>query len=315
MMLRPFFGHGSCFSSRSLVLILGACAVLGACTKKEGATQVVARVGSDEISVHEVNAVLAKIPESAGVDAEQARHEVLEKLIDQRLAADQAINNKLDRSPAVVLALEQAKHDILAQAYIRQVLARQPKPSAVDINRYYDEHPVLFAQRRIYTLRELDIKPAGAAKSTLAEMATQGKTLDEIAAWLQTNKITFQTGNSTHPAEQLPMNLLDKLQSVKDGGIVTLETPGDDFHVLQIVSSQPAPLGRTEAQTKIEQFLINEQAQQAVADELKRLRTVTKIEYVGDLTQAPAAQQNAKSGAKRASNTQPAPATSLAGGS
>jgi EpsD family peptidyl-prolyl cis-trans isomerase len=315
MMLRPFFGHGSRFSSRSLVLILGACAVLGACTKKEGATQVVARVGSDEISVHEVNAVLAKIPESAGVDAEQTRHEVLEKLIDQRLAADQAINNKLDRSPAVVLALEQAKHDILAQAYIRQVLARQPKPSAVDINRYYDEHPALFAQRRIYTLRELDINPAGAAKPTLAEMATQGKTLDEIAAWLQTNKITFQTGNSTHPAEQLPMNLLGKLQSVKDGGVVTLETQGDDFHILQLVSAQPAPVGRIEAQAKIEQFLINGQAQQAVADELKRLRTVTKIEYVGDAAKTSAAQQDTQSGAESASNTRPAPATSLAGGS
>jgi EpsD family peptidyl-prolyl cis-trans isomerase len=314
-MLRPFFGPGSRFSSRSLALIFGACAALGACTKKEGATQVVARVGSDEISVHEVNAVLAKIPQSAGVDAEQARHEVLEKLIDQRLAADQAINNKLDRSPAVVLALEQAKHEILAQAYIRQVLARQPKPSAVDINRYYDEHPALFAQRRIYSLSELDIKPAGAAKLTLAEMATQGKTLDEIAAWLQTNKVAFQAGNSTHPAEQLPMNLLDKLQSAKDGSIVTLETPGDDFHVLQIASSQAAPLGRTEAQVKIEQFLINEQAQQAVADELKRLRTVTKIEYVGDVAKTPAVQRDAQSGAESASTIQPATAASVAGGS
>ena len=265
------------------ILGVAFCLLLAACGgKKTDATQLVARVGTDEISVHELNAALARLPEGGEAVNAQTSRELLEKLIDERLAADQAVNNKLDRSPAVVLAMEEARRDILAQAYLQQVVARQAKPSTVDVNRYFDEHPALFAERRIYTLRELDIQPAGSSKAMVTQMVAQNKSPDEIAAWLQASKIVFQNNSVTRPAEDLPMSVLDKISAVKDGSTVTLETPGDDFHVLQVLSSQSAPLSRTDAQSKIERFLQNQQSQDAIREELHRLRTVTKIDYLGE---------------------------------
>ncbi len=287
--------------------VLGSLA-LSACSKKEVATQVAARVGTDEISVHEINAVLGKFPSDSQMDAAQLRRDVLEKLIDQRLAADQATNNKLDRTPEVVLAIEQAKHEILAQAYMRQVVGRLSKPSVVDANRYYDSHPALFSERRIYNLHELDVEEVGTMEPKLSELVAQGKTLDEISAWLQLNKIVFKSNTATRAADELPLNIIDKLHATRDGGIIAIETPGDDFHIMQIVSSQVAPIDRTTAQPKIEQFLINEQMQEAADGELKRLRTVTKIEYMGDFAKAsPAAESTQSSPLNAATATAAAP--------
>jgi EpsD family peptidyl-prolyl cis-trans isomerase len=56
----------------------------------------------------------------SGATPEQVKalsREVLEKLIDQQLAIDQATEKKLDRSPAVVADIEASRRDILARAH------------------------------------------------------------------------------------------------------------------------------------------------------------------------------------------------------
>ena len=85
-----------------------ACATaLSACgggDKKSGATQVAAKVGSEEISVHQINQVLSRTNAANATPqaVDKLRRDVLEKLIDQQLAVSQAEESKLNRSPEVV---------------------------------------------------------------------------------------------------------------------------------------------------------------------------------------------------------------------
>ena len=48
-----------------------------------------------------------------------ARREVLDRLVDQELAVEKAIEKKLDRSPEVLLALENARREILRPRCLR----------------------------------------------------------------------------------------------------------------------------------------------------------------------------------------------------
>ena len=73
---------------------------------KKATTQVAAKVNSGEISVHQVNFVLQR---QQGLKPEQAQavsRRVLEGLVDQELAVQQAVEQKLDRDPRIVSAIE-----------------------------------------------------------------------------------------------------------------------------------------------------------------------------------------------------------------
>src|SRR3989442_6526853 len=171
-----------------LLPVLLALGVAGGCTKQpEGktATQVVAKVNAEEITVHQINQVLAASHNVTLETAERARREILDRLIEQALAKQQAIKKKLDRSPGVMQAIEAARSEVLARAYLEQVAAAQPRPTAEEVKRYYTGHPELFAQRRIYTLEDLVVLASEGLAAGLREQVAKARSLPEIAAWLK----------------------------------------------------------------------------------------------------------------------------------
>ncbi|MEO8859337.1 MAG: EpsD family peptidyl-prolyl cis-trans isomerase [Burkholderiaceae bacterium] len=270
------------------VLVLTAC---GNKADKNVATQVAAKVGSDEISVHQINQVLSRA-NTAGVtpqNAQALRKEVLEKLIDQQLAVDQATENKLHRTPEVVAQIEAARREVLARAYVQQLTSGLPKPTPDEVKKYYTEHPQLFSERRIYNLQEMQV-PSSAGAGVFDQVRSQvaaGKSIDEIAAFLKSKDIKFGGGSATRAAEQIPLELLSKLQGVRDGQTIALDNP-QGLTVLRIASSQSAPVTEAISLPRVEQFLTNQRAADAVAQNLKQLRSKTTITYMGDFAQTAA---------------------------
>src|SRR3954466_5365676 len=96
---------------------------------------IAARVDGDVIHLQDVNAALG-----AGT-----RQEALDRLINQQLALRRALEQRLDREPAVVQALETCRAEILARAYLQQMAQGQPPPSPQEVRAYYVAHPELFA--------------------------------------------------------------------------------------------------------------------------------------------------------------------------
>lgn len=287
-------------SSRFTFTLLSGALVLGlvACgdkADKKVATQVAAKVGSEEISVHQINQVLQRT-NTSGASPEAAKamgREVLEKLIDQQLAVDQAVDAKLHRSPDVVTQIESARREILARAYMQKLAAALPKPTAEEIKAYYKEQPALFAERRVFNLQELVVPktPANAAANVTAELKGQvaaGKSIDDSAAWLKSKDIPFGGGRATRPAEQIPLELLGQLHALKDGQSMVFDTP-QATTVVRVVASQLAPVPEAEALPRIEQFITNRRATDAVAADLKRLRAATTVTYLGEFSAPDAA--------------------------
>jgi len=140
-------------------VLLFALVLATGCDKKDDtkkvSTQVAARVNADEITVHQVNDVLARSPNITPEAAAQAKREILDRLIDQQLAKQKAIENKLDRSPKVMRNIEAARSEILARAFQEHVAASLTKPAPVEVHEYYKQHPELFAQRKVFNLEEL----------------------------------------------------------------------------------------------------------------------------------------------------------------
>lgn len=270
-------------------LIVGLVALaLGACGDKAGKkadTQVAAKVGSEDISVHQINFALSRTnsanarPESA----EQLRREVLEKLIDQQLAVDQAVEKKLDRSPEVMLQLVAARREVLARAYVQQLAASIPKPSAEETKKYFVDNPSLFSERRIYKLQEI-VVPGTAGSEMLEQIRAQvlaGKSMEDLAAWLKARNVRFGGNSATRAAEQIPLELLKTVAALKDGQTTVIVNP-QGATILRVASSQSAPVSEVAALPRIEQFLANQRGAEAVGKAIKDLRAKTTITYMGD---------------------------------
>jgi EpsD family peptidyl-prolyl cis-trans isomerase len=229
--------------------------------------QVAARVNADAITVQEL---------------EQARRrgESIERLIDQRLARQHAIERGLDRAPQILQALEAAKSEILARAYRQLVADAQPPPTPQEIAKYYAEHPELFAERRLYSLEEVALAGRRELGAALGERAAKGEPLEALGRWLESLDARFTLNRFTRAAEELPLDLLPRLHAMKEGEVHALERGADGVLVLRLAAARPAPLDEAGAAPLIEKFLRARRSSEALAAEMKRLRQAARIEYV-----------------------------------
>jgi EpsD family peptidyl-prolyl cis-trans isomerase len=278
-----------------LVPLLACVAALSACSgaaDKKVASQVAVKVNGSELSIHQVNAQLARIPGVPAAQQDVVRKQVLDGLIEQQLLIQQATDKKLDRDPEVLAAIEQSRAQILASAYVQKTLAAQAKPSEDMVKKYYAENPALFAQRRVFKLQELATNVPDGRAGELKPVVASAKSLPEVVSWLQKNKFQVAANAAVRGAEQLPMQQVAAISAMKNGemGVFVMDRK---VTVLQVVASQEQPLDEAKATPYIEQFLTARKRDELARAEVKRLRESAKIEYVGEFAKlgesAPAA--------------------------
>lgn len=248
---------------------------------KKTPTQVVAKVDSEEISVHQLNSVLSKNPGIPTEHLGEAKWEILNKLIDQQIAVNQAVEKRLDRKPEVVMAIESAKREILARAFLQELAATQVKPTTDEVRTYYAEHPELFSLRRVYKLQELILQKNDELVPALQSKVASSKNLEEVAAWLKERKVAFKADGGVRAAEQLPLDVLPKVHSLKDGQIALIPS-AKGTAIVRLVGSETQPVTESQAAPRIQAFLANQRTTEAVQREMKALKEKTKIEYFGE---------------------------------
>jgi EpsD family peptidyl-prolyl cis-trans isomerase len=306
----------------SLTLSLALVGLLSACggDSKDGeekkATQVAAKVNADEITVHQINSALPRMNNPSEAQVKAATKQALERLIDQQLFIQKAIEGKLDRDPQVMTAIENSRREILARAYVERVMANAAASDPAAIKDFYDKHPELFAQRKVYRLQEVALQVRGEELDKLKQALPPMKSLQEVIAYAKANNLRATTNASVRAAEQLPMEFAKRIAGLKDGEVVAVPGP-NGVAVIQIVASQQQPLDEAKAKPFIEQFIQNKSRMELAQAELKSLRAAAKLEYVGDFAKpaeeaaAPAPEANGGMGSslEQQAGQQPVPAT------
>jgi EpsD family peptidyl-prolyl cis-trans isomerase len=261
------------------ILLIVACGERPAA--KLSASQVAAKVNGDEISVHQINFVLQRTQSIPVEHAEAVKRQILEGLIDQELIVQQALESKIDRTPDVALALDNARRDVLVRAYLDQLGGNKSKPSADEARKFYVENPDLFSNRKLYRLQEINFAAKGPALDRVKEQLTQGIPTEEVVSQLKANGVEVTGGASVKSAEQLPLDVLPKIAQAKAGQPLLLEN-AERASIVIVLASRPEPLDETKALPVIEKFLANKQKSDLARDTLKNLHDKGKIEYMGE---------------------------------
>lgn len=268
--------------NKTWVCAVAVLALLGGCNKKpaassaSGESQVAALVNEGEISVHQVETLLRLQPALGARFGEQASPRALDSLIEQELAAQAAMQAGLDTSPQTLQALALARREVLARAYQDQLAEKASLPDTSAVERYYDEHPELFSQRRQYLLEETVVQVQGAdADAWLGKIQSTGS-IEELQAWLGQQKAPRKSRRFAQWAEGLPLDLLPQLAKLKLGQSLALRRP-DSIYVLTVIKTEEAPVLLGQATPAIQAVLTGQRRQDAVREGMTRLREQAKI--------------------------------------
>lgn len=283
-----------------LLTVAGLAACGGDKQKKVG--QALASVNGEEITALQLNEELQR----AGVPAAQqeaASKQLLEALIDRQVVENVALKEKIDRDPKVMQAVERAKALIISQAYMQKKLSGMAPPSKAEVEDYFNKHPELFSNRKQFDMRQLLIASKD-MNDALKQVIDKSKSLDEVAAWMESNKIGFARGQVSRTTTDLAPELVGKLQSMPKGQLFIINE-GERAMLMTIVDIKEVPVKLAAAAPQIEQYLVNTRAKDAAKQEMERLRAAAKIEYLNQ----PAAATAASGAASAASASAGAAAT------
>jgi peptidyl-prolyl cis-trans isomerase C len=264
----------------ALVALLCAVVISGCGNKDAKPGQALVKVGGDEVTVHQFNDELARMD---GAN-ESVRKQVLEGLIDRQLLQAEAARNKLDRGPEVMQAIERARAQILAQAYLKNLFANMTKPAGAEIQAYFNENPALFTKRKVFDMNELLVDSKEVNANLQAAMDTV-KSIEDLIAWLEARNIQFGRRQTTRTTADVPLEMATKLQTMQKGQSIIVKQ-GERSLLMFINDVKDSPVEFAVAEKQIEQFLINKKREDAKRSEIARLRAAAKIEYLNQPAQA-----------------------------
>lgn len=270
--------------------------------KKDKTGQPAARVNQHELTTQQVSFMLQQ---QRGLKPEQedaASRQILERLIDQELAIQKAEELKLDRDPRVLQQIDAARREIIARAYVERMGEGIAKPSPDEVQKYFEDTPALFRERRIYTIQEIGIEAKPEQVAELRAQLQAAKSGDEFIAYLKANDFRFAGGQAVRGAEQLPMTMLESIARMKDGQAMLVPT-ANGAQVIVLAASRPAPVDLNAARPAIEQHLIGERRRELVQKDLKSMRAAATIEYVGKFAPGPASSGASSPGAAGAASS------------
>lgn len=259
-------------------LVLLTAVGLSACSNKEKKSgQALVKVNGEEITILQINDELNR----AGVKTEQqeiATKQLLESLIDRQLILAEAARNKIDRTPEVVHAIERAKAQIIAQAYLKNIAGKITKPSISEINEYFQQHPEYFSQRKQYDIQQLIF----ATKDFSNELRTAidtANSLDSVVAWMDKHNIKYARGKMSRNTSDLPQPIVAKFKEMKKGQLF-IANEGEKSMLNYIADIKSSPVALKDAEQQIEQYLINKKTKEAADAEITHLRSSAKIVYL-----------------------------------
>jgi EpsD family peptidyl-prolyl cis-trans isomerase len=277
--LRPY-GPFAAIAAAALLMLAG-CGGGGAKPSAADVSQIAAQVNDGEISIHQVQQVLQRQPALVAAQPQAAARRVLESLVEQELAAQAARQQGLDRDPAVIQALQVAQREVLARAWQDRLAAQASGIASDDVDRYYDSHPALFAQRRLYMLQEAVVAVPADRIDAVRSLAAGAKGAAGVIDGLLDAGLRAQSRQFVQGAEDLPFGLLDRMAALSAGESLVLPEDGG-LRILTVLQAQAAPVDRKLAAGAITGFLASERRRQAVEAGMKPLREAGRVRYVGN---------------------------------
>lgn len=224
-------------AATAALLVTAAALALAACDRKGAAPdgQVVATLDGTDITIHEVNAEAAGLAQQSPSTPRRLIEAVaLNRVLERKMLAGEARTKKLDQSPQFVLAKARTDENLLVQALQGDIAGKVPETPRETAQKYVDENPETFAQRRIITLDQIQfLRPANFDRLPL----TAAKTMAQVEDVLQNGNVEYRRA-----PQQLDTLVLDPRLSREVIRLAAGGPNGEPFLFSDQPAGAPAPV-------------------------------------------------------------------------
>jgi len=253
--------------------------LLSACTQVDDADQYVASINGQKISLNQFNVEIknARLPDE---HRDENKAKLLRKIIDRELFAQEAIKLNIDRTPEVVEAVNAAKSQIYAQAYLSKKLSKLMSPTESEVSSYISKHPEMFVHRKVFFTTDV-IFTYDPNKIDIQMLQKNVSDLEALRKALEAQQIKYSMVNSNFSLEVLPVELVDKLKQVKVGDLL-FSHDSTKAIVKSITNISEGPLPENIAKELAARIVFEDKKQQLINNEISRLRDFSKITVVNE---------------------------------
>jgi len=264
------------------ILTLVALVMLSGCLEDQSDGQTIAKINDNYLTEHQFEALLANV--TRGQQTPVTPQEVAAKLIDQELAIQSTLRLQLDRRPDVLQQLELAKREVLAGAYAEYIAQWINEPTLPEIERYYEENPFLFEERKVFQLNVMRLPLRLREDAEFVGFLKETSTIKDLKSWILNRNISFISRREIRTAEQLPIAALANLNANLNSGLSVFETD-TDIVIYEVEAAVSAPLSITEASSSINAYMVNQRTKSELASALSSLKDESSIELYGKFSQ------------------------------
>jgi len=257
------------------MLMISAFATLSACSGSGTPSgQVVATVNGEEVTRGELNAAL---PDNVPADpkaAAKARNAVLERLAAQRIVAQEAKREGLDKSQQYLLAMRRAESDILTELVTQRVLQGIRAPDDAAVDQYIAANPTRFADRIVFQADQIRAPSNSINPASLRDVHTMAGVLARFeAAGVQVSRSTLAINSAGMTPEATRRTIAlassEPFLAIENGVMV----------VTKILGMEKVPLTGEKARAPARVLMRQEAGIKALKKRYEVLRKSAEIKY------------------------------------
>lgn len=255
---------------------------------------VVARIGDEEISLDEVKAFVAEVPQLAEVPFEQVYPNILEMMINDKVITNGAKRHGVVNDPKIQKMIQMASDQIIAQAFLAREIEKVL--TEADVRAAYDEEVKNFKPEEEVHARHILVLTEKQAQDLLIQLKA-GADFGLLADQKSIDKNAPQGDLGYFTREMMIPEFAEAVFAMKKGELSGPVKTAYGWHIIQVEDRRPTQppafdrvkeqMQRIAVEKKIPEILAAERARQKV-EIIRPTLVETPAEPVQETQQEPA---------------------------
>ncbi|MDD5424024.1 MAG: peptidyl-prolyl cis-trans isomerase [Candidatus Omnitrophica bacterium] len=251
--------------------------------------KVVAEIGSEKITLEEINEMIKQIPEQYQPMAEAHKDMFVDSVVNQRLLYNEASKLNLDKDAAVQKQLDEARKEIIIKEFLRKEIEDKVVVTDEDAKKYYEANKDKFKEGEKIQVSHILVETEAEANDALAKLQAGA---DFAALAKEKSKCPSKDkGGDLGPISkgQTVPEFENAAFALQVGQLSPVVKSQFGYHIIKVTEKQPEKLlSFDEVKEQLKQMLLADKQKESFDLIIKDLKDRNKVVIYKDLLMPPA---------------------------